>query len=380
MTIDGDVVAAHSYWTSDGSRIVTEATVLTPDGQRVVVSQLGGSVDGIAQISWPGPAPLVVGMKVAVAAHRDVDLSQREHIVLDSVKVMAYPPNYVRTGPTKDGRYLKWESGCVFITLDEAGTTAITGDAEFAVIEASINTWNSATETPSCSYLSVTVDGRRAGEVGNDKVNLIKFRDTEWCRPAMGDQPKRCHAAAAAGITTATYVDDASSSRDGAILDADIELNGVNFAISVGGVSNSPQPCRADLQNTLTHELGHLHGLEHPCLAPGDPPRVDDQNNEVPACDDLASVPPARAQAIMESTMYNFQSCGEMSKASLSPDDIRAICEVYPVAEDPGTCDPVGKSSAGCCSASVPPGGSFLLAGMTALLLMVRRRRNSRGA
>src|SRR5262245_38460806 len=125
MTIDGDVVAAHSYWTDDGSRIVTEATVLTPDGQQVVVSQLGGSVDGIAQISWPGPAPLVVVMTVAVAAHRDFDLAQREHVVLDSVKVMAYPPSYVRTGPTKQGNYLKWESACVFVTVDEAGTSAI---------------------------------------------------------------------------------------------------------------------------------------------------------------------------------------------------------------------------------------------------------------
>jgi hypothetical protein len=374
MTIDGDVVAAHSYWTGDGSRIVTEATVLTPDGQQVVVSQLGGSVDGVAQISWPGPPPLVVGMKVAVAAHRDVDLSQREHVVLDSVKVMAYPPNYVRTGPTKDGQYLKWESGCVFVTIDAAGTTAINGDGEFAVIEASINTWNSATETPTCSYLNVMSAGRKAGEVGNDKVNIIKIRDTEWCRPAMGDDPKRCHPAAAAGITTATYVDDATSDRDGAILDADIELNGVNFAISVNGVTNSPQPCRAELQNTLTHELGHLHGLEHPCLANGDPPRVDDMGNAVPQCDELASLPPMQAQAIMQATMYNFQQCGEASKESLSPDDIRAICEIYPVADDPGTCSPVGKPSAGCCSASVPPGGSFLLAGMTALLLVLRRR------
>src|SRR5678815_2257956 len=82
MTIDGDVVAVYSHWTADGSRIVTEATVLTPDGEEVVVSQLGGSVDGIGQISWPGPPPLVVGMRVAVAAHSDVDLSQREHVVL----------------------------------------------------------------------------------------------------------------------------------------------------------------------------------------------------------------------------------------------------------------------------------------------------------
>ena len=32
MFIDGDVVSVHSYWTEDGSRIVTEATIHTVDG------------------------------------------------------------------------------------------------------------------------------------------------------------------------------------------------------------------------------------------------------------------------------------------------------------------------------------------------------------
>jgi hypothetical protein len=373
MSIDGDVVAVQSHWTSDGSRIVTEATVLTPDGSQVVVSQLGGSVDGIGQISWPGPAPLELGMRVAIDAHRDVDLSQREHVLLDSVKVLAYPPGYVRTGPTKAGKYLFWESGCVFVNVAEEGTTAIPGAAEFDIVQASIDTWNNATHTPTCSYLEVINQGRKMSEVGNDKVNLIKFRDTLWCRPAAGDDPMRCYAAAAAGITTATYVDDATSKRDGAILDADIELNGVNFAISVGGQSNSPQGCKAELQNTLTHELGHLHGLEHPCLAPGDPMRRDNRGNVVPSCDQTSD------PAIINATMYNFQSCGESAKESLSADDIQAICDIYPVKDDPGTCDAVDKTGGGCCSASVAPGASFFLAGTT-LLFLLRRRKTSPNA
>ena len=176
MTIEGDVVAAHSYWTDDDSRIVTEATVRTADGAEEVVSQLGGSVDGIGMISMPGPELLVLGMTVAIAAHRGVDGEQHEHVVLDSVKVLAYPPSYVRTGPTKAGHPFYWESGCVFVTVDDAGTTAIPGDGKFQIIDASIAEWNN--KTANCSYLKVINEGRKALNVGNDKVNLIKFRDT----------------------------------------------------------------------------------------------------------------------------------------------------------------------------------------------------------
>jgi uncharacterized protein (TIGR03382 family) len=373
MTIDGDVVAVHSYWTDDGSRIVTEATVRTAGGADVVVSQLGGSVDGIGMITMPGPAMLVVGMSVAVAAHRDVDLAQQAHVVLDSVKVLAYPPGFVRTGPTKAGHSLYWESGCVLVTVDAAGTTALPGTQEFDIIDASIAEWN--TKTASCSYLNVMVEGRRALEVGNDKVNLIKFRDTTWGRPASGNDPARAYAPAAAGITTAVYVDDANSKRDGAIIDADVEINGVNFAITADSQPSNPRD--SVLQNTLTHELGHLHGLEHPCLAQGDPPRVDNLGNPVPSC--FGVLPPA----ITEATMYNFQDPGETKKESLSPDDINAICQIYPTNKDPGTCEPVVANSSGCCSASGyganGPAASLLLASSTVLLLL-RRRKPSRNA
>jgi len=390
MTIDGDVVAVHSHWTDDGSRIVTEATVHTGDGQDVVVSQLGGSVDGIGMITFPGPPVLAIGMHVAVAAHTAMDLGQREHVVLDSAKVLAYPPGFVRTGPTKAGHYLYWESGCVFVTIDSAGTSAIAGDDEFPIIDASIKTWNDS--TASCSYLKVMSEGRKSVEVGNDKINVIKFRDQQcascvatgnstgpaWCRPASGSDPERCYSAEAAGLTTAVYIDDAKSARDGAIVDADIEINAANFKVSVKGkslVSNPKVTCLSELQNTLTHELGHLQGLEHPCLNRGDPPRTDDQGNAVPSCFD-GGLP----ATITEATMYNFQSCGETSKETLSGDDMNAICKVYPTASDPGTCEQVGQTSSGCCSASDPrPEGTLALAGTT-MLLLVRRRNRSRRA
>lgn len=364
MTITGDVMNVRSRWTADGSRIVTEATVHTDSGD-IVVNQLGGSVDGIAMRTFPGPEPLVPGMRVTVAAHQAHDLSQRMHVVVDSVKVHAWPPGYVRTGPTKAGNYLYWESGCVFITVDAAGTKHVAGDREFAEIDAAIAEWNDSIK--GCSYMRLINDGRKDVEVGRDMVNVIKFRDATWCRPATNDDPPRCYPDSAAGITTATYVDDRTSPRDGAIVDADIELNGVDFAIAVDGDSLSNAACKAELQNTLTHELGHLLGLEHTCLAPGDPPRIDHEGNSVPSCSSASN-------EIQDTTMFNFQDCGERKKESLEADDIAGACGIYPLDQDPGTCHRVGEDT-GCCSAGGQPGGPLLLVGLVLITRFWRRRR-----
>jgi MYXO-CTERM domain-containing protein len=364
MTVTGTVVDVHGHWTDDGSRIISDVTIATPTGD-VIVDQLGGSADGLGMITFPGPPLLRPGMTVTVGAHGDVDLAGRPHVVLDDAKVLAGPQGFVRTGPTKAGNSLYWESGCVFVTVDADGTKAIPGDQEFPVVDASIDTWNTA--TASCSYLKVIDSGREAREVnGKDFVNLIKFRDVSWCRPATHDAAAKCYSESSAGITTATYMDDGGP-RDGAIVDADIEINGVNFAISIDGQTLATmKPCQAELQNTLTHELGHLHGLEHTCLAADDPPRVDDRGNPVPSCSATSD------PAIVDATMYNFQDCGETKKESLEADDIAAICTIYPTANDPGTCEPVQVG--GCCSADDGPAGpAVLLLGLLALRRKTRR-------
>ena len=67
MTVTGDVIDVRSRWTADGDRIVTEATVHTDSGD-VVVSQLGGTVDGLTMRQFPSDDPLVAGMRVTVLA------------------------------------------------------------------------------------------------------------------------------------------------------------------------------------------------------------------------------------------------------------------------------------------------------------------------
>lgn len=367
--VSGEVMSTTSHWTSDGSRIVTEADVRTADGE-ITVSQLGGTVDGLTMRVFDDTPLLHPGMLVDVTVHDAVDLEQRMHTVVDAVEISYDPltsaPGFVRTGPTKAGHYLFWESGCIFLQPDSAGTTAITGDDEFPVIDASIATWSSGTHNSSCSYIRIEEQSRGSVEVGKDNKNVLKFRDSSWCRPAAGNDPMRCYNHAAAGITTATYVDDGTSDRDGAIVDADIEINGVDFAISLAGATTSTIGCHAELQNTLTHELGHLHGLEHTCLAPGDPPRMDDTGAQVPLCSATTS------SKILDAVMYPFQNCGETKKEALSSDDSNAICSIYPVAKDPGTCS--APSSGGGCSTGGDGRGSLLIVAALGLILRIRSR------
>lgn len=366
MSLTGEVLSTRSHWTADGSRIVTEAVIRTPDGE-LTVSQLGGSVDGLGMRTFPGPELLVTGMEVSLAARVASDLQSREHVAVDDVRVIHVPPGFVRTGPTTAGKSLFWKSGCVLVTVDAAGTNQVNGDAEFDAVDSSIAEWND--NVASCSFMQLVQTARANTEVGRDNKNVIKFRDTTWCRPAIKDDPARCYSPSAAGITTAVFVDDGDSDRDGEIVDADIELNGADFAISDMGQSTVTNSCKSEISNTLTHELGHMLGLEHPCLAAGDPPRTDGDGKAVPACNSTSD------PAITEATMYNFQDCGETKKASLSQDEIDAICTIYPVAEDPGVCEAVGGKD-GCCSNSASPHPSSLL--LLGLLGLLARKKSPR--
>jgi hypothetical protein len=367
--IEGDVTGVQSRWTADHSRIVTESVVMTADGP-VTVSQLGGSVDGYGMISMPADPVLQLGAHAVIASHVATDLLGVPHVVVDRATMSGLAqPDFVRTGPTKAGHYLYWESGCIFATPDADGTKEIAGSGEFPIITTSIATWNTDVDTSSCSYIKIVENSPQSLEVGNDGVNLIKFRDASWCRPAVDDDPARCYADTAAGITTATYVDDGTNPRDGAIVDADIEINGVDFAIAIGGVSLGTASCQAELQNTLTHELGHLHGLEHTCLAPGDPPRVDENGSAVPECADTTD------PLILDATMYNYQDCGETKKETLSDDDIDAICSIYPLAKSPNTCVPPPPESSGCCDAGAGSSAGF---GVLGLLVVARLRKTRR--
>ncbi|HLU67297.1 MAG TPA: hypothetical protein VKZ63_13525 [Kofleriaceae bacterium] len=376
----GEVVAARSRWARGGTSIITESTLRLDDGREVTVRQRGGSVDGVGMLVWHAPPVLRVGDRVMARVTAARDLRGRTARLVQ--ELYAPPPPgaaatagrmpFVRTVATRTRVPLYWESGCAIVHFAQGGTSHLPGDLEIEVMEESLDRWRQA--TGSCSYLDLVAAGRIEGEVGLDAVNLVVFREDQWCRPATEDEPEECYDPDAAGLTTLFFVDDEDSDRNGAILDADVELNGVHFAISSGGDSEASGGCLSDLSNTFTHEIGHLMGLDHTCFAGGER-LVDDRGEPQPNCEPVDQLP----DELREATMFNFQECGETSKATPGSDDIDGVCGIYPLADDPGECEPVSLKTAGCCAIAAPRGRSArgalpLLALALAALLVLRRR------
>ena len=144
-------------------------------------------------------------------------------------------------------------------------------------------------------------------------------------------------------LTTVTY-----RLSTGAVLDADIEVNAGDGEEDEGYLVTCIDPpapvCSEigrtgcigmDLQNAISHEVGHFLGFAH--------------------------------SGSRQSTMYEGASRGETGKRVLSADAVEGMCDVYPRGGAVKTC---GSRPEGCSTA----GGPDTWMGLAALALMLRRR------
>ena len=199
---------------------------------------------------------------------------------------------------------------CVGFSLHEGASKHIGLDAARALVLAAFGAWDDtacpAGGEPSIEVYdlgSVSCDEKEYNQhAGN--ANLVVFRDDAWPYAGAGNT---------LALTTVTFNLD-----DGAIYDADLEVNGtVPLTTGDDGVEY-------DVASIVTHEAGHFLGLSHS--------------------------PEPTATMIVE------YAPGDLSLRTLAPDDVAAICATYPpgpVAED--DCDPTprhGMSS--ICDPPVP--------------------------
>jgi hypothetical protein len=250
---------------------------------------------------------------------------------------------YVRTTTEMSGVPVQWNEHCVVMTIDQRGSKDVSLNEISTTLGRAITNWTA--RTGMCGGLSLgRVPAYKVLDVAADGLPAVIFRNDMWQRP--GHAP---HDPSAIGLTTVMYVNTPGLPGDGTILDADIELNNVNYTFTTDPVNGMARPgtMLADLENTLTHELGHVQGLAHTCWDHVSPlPPLDNNGNPIPDCND-PNLPPI----VTSATMFPYATMeGETSKRNLSPDDVDGVCDVYMPLKGKLGCYP--EIDGGACSAA----------------------------
>lgn len=225
------------------------------------------------------------------------------------------------------GEPLRWAEGDVpfVIALDEGPIGVAPDDARAAAGEA-ITAYQLALQrmAPGVHIQSHELDGSVSGSSTDDGISVVRWVTSRW------DDDFDPSALA---VTVTTY--DADSGR---ITDADVAINGEHYRWSA---ASDESACTGgfDLQNTLTHELGHAFGLAHEMT-------------------DHAA------------TMYPTADPCETSKRDLDVEDMRGLSYLYVV---------VGPADAGCSVGGRSGPGDAPSLVLVALVLAARlgRRRSA---
>lgn len=197
---------------------------------------------------------------------------------------------------------IQWDSVCLTVFVNREGSDDFKNPSRkepnielLAAIQQSLDPWNNV----ACSNISVVYGGltcnRRIGKAQRDirggQMNTILWQESFWN-----------HSESAIAITTVNF-----NPETGAIIDADIEMNGFDYRFDNLDQNDT---ARMDIRNTLTHEIGHLLGLDHEL-------------------------------EISEATMFPSANSGELFKRDLHPDDEQGLCAIYPTQGLDLVCRPI---------------------------------------
>lgn len=236
---------------------------------------------------------------------------------------------------TPDDRPIAWRHRCVEAWLHTALPPALSAADTYSALDEAVAAWNAVP----CTWLR----GAERGFTCFDDVGLAFWPGPQdvvlWHSAPHSWQ----HAYRVVALTSVTY-----DLRTGEIVDADIEMNGEDYAFAIDGRRDA-----YDLVQTLTHELGHVYGLDH--------------------------------TPVPDATMFALSYAGEIAKRTLHPDDVAGLCASHPLSSAPGgsACQIAAAApwEAPWCPVAPEPGcsaaGPLAPAALLALLALraLRRRR-----
>lgn len=294
---------------------------------------------------------------------------------------------YVRSRAADSCQPIYWQQSCVYLQPDSGFVPDMSGADVERILQKSMSNWTSRT-TGSYFKLHYLPPSGPLNVTYKDHLSVVIFRTgTKFCRPATDSAAQVCYDPSAAAVTTVSYINKKGDPSDGVIVDADIEMNAVNNQfVEIGKtLPASDGRNQTDLENTLTHELGHLLGLDHTCRLSADPACLtDDQGQPRQLCDVIEKgrlINPTY-QALYVTSMFAVAPQKDIEKRTPKADDLAGIAAISPLSKDPNVCELPGSKTDAGCSCQVghrqPSSLASLLAvGLAGLAIFRRRRQHS---